>query len=134
MSETNESFSICVYRDPQGRKRCTECGTTYDLCICPRPNELAHRRLWSSEGRVIRSVWKALEKHHEQFPNTSYLHGYFVAEAGKVTKLLTEHSEGDKETATGILQQCILVAALATRLAVEGDPYFEYDPDPLLQE
>ena len=119
-----------TYLDPQGRQRCTECGVTYDLCLCTDFNRQIHQRLWSPEGRTIRAVQTELLQAREKFPHPDHLLPALMGSVGGLSKAFLEHDRS-VEGVTGheILREAVRVATLALRLAVEGDPTFRYDPD-----
>jgi hypothetical protein len=59
----------------------------------------------------------------EKFPETEHLHAAFQEETGEVAKALFEIERGE-ETYEGYLAECVQAAAMAMRLATEGDPDF----------
>ena len=53
MTTANRS---CVFLDHRAQLRCTECGGTIDLCLCPAVDEQAFRRIVSNEGVFLKRI------------------------------------------------------------------------------
>ena len=128
-----DSPTTCIYRDPRGTMRCTECGNSEDLCVCVEVNRDAHTRLWSREGRVLRAIMQEIEDARTQFPEPTFLLAALQEEVGEVANALLEHHRGNKPPKE-VLRECVQTAAMAVRIAIEGDPQFDYDSETLFGE
>ena len=61
------------------------------------------------------------------FPSNQDQLAAFSEEAGEVAKAFIDY-RNDDETAEGLMIECIQAAAMAARLALEGDASFPYQP------
>ena len=118
----------CTYQDHQLRWRCTECGIPLDLCNCVEVNDCAQRRLWSEDGKTFRAIRGELQQARRSFPGTRYMLSALAEEVGELNQAMMEHSRGENRTAAEIYNEAIQVAAMAIRIAVEGDSDFDYEP------
>lgn len=124
----------CSYTNKSGQERCTECGITTDLCTCIDVSFKAHNRLWSPEGRVLRAVRDEIDRARELFPQMSEGMVALMEEVGELANALIEHQKGNKPS-KAILEEAIQVAAVAIRIAIEGDErYPHYDSTPFFVE
>lgn len=64
----------------------------------------------------------------EVFPTNDKLHIAFTEEAGEVSKALLD-CHRDEDTEESVYNEAVQAAAMACRLACEGDPDFEYTPE-----
>lgn len=118
----------CTYFDSHQRERCTECGITVDLCKCQNLNDNAHRRLWSDDGKMIRSIRGELQQAREAFPDSRYMLCALMEEVGELAQAIMEHSRGENKTAAEVYHEAIQVATMAIRIGTEGDSDFTYEP------
>lgn len=64
-----------------------------------------------------------------KFPNTDLAHA-MTEEFGEVIKALMDQKQKDKVSSSDIYKECVQAAAMAMRLATEGDPCFpKYKPN-----
>lgn len=63
-----------------------------------------------------------------KFPSTKHMHAALVEEVGELANALIEHDRG-KLTAGDVFDEAIQVAAMAIRIATEGDESFTYAYD-----
>ena len=73
----------------------------------------------------LNEVHAELISARDKFPGSGRLHGAFAKEAGEVAKALLKILESG-EPPENVYKECIQAAAMACRLAVEGDPSFAY--------
>lgn len=118
----------CTYQDHRLQNRCTECGRPIDLCECVEVDDCAQRRLWSEDGKMIRAIRGELQQAREKFPNNTFMLPALNEEVGELNKAMMEHSRGENVTAVEVYNEAIQVAAMAIRIAVEGDADFTYEP------
>ena len=59
------------------------------------------------------------------FPDNQHMLAALSEEAGEVAKALIDHSRGDTN-AHEVYVECVQTAAMAVRVALEGDPSFPY--------
>lgn len=116
----------CSYLDPHNLPCCTECGSSLDLCICVHPDDTAHERLTSVDGQVIRMVRDELAAARAAFPGDTHRLAALGEEHGELCKALMEHDRGLGTSPQEVLREAIQVAAMAIRLATEGDANFSY--------
>lgn len=105
---------------------CTECGSGLDLCTCVRPDDMAHERLTSPDGLVIRMIRDELVAARTAFPGDLHMLAALVEEVGEVAKGLMEHDLGLGTTTQQVLREAVQVACMAIRVATEGDANFSY--------
>lgn len=85
------------------------------------------------EGFLQDVLWEIV-KAKVTFPDNDKLHIAFTEEAGEVSKALLDahrrpnHGFGPDDFDLDVYNECVQAAAMACRLAVEGDPDFEYTP------
>lgn len=92
------------------RQTCADQGAAYMA--------LAERLRASSEGeaRFAAAVAAEVARARAKFPGADHMYGALAEEVGEVAKsLLEEHDRGD------LRAECVQVAAMAQRLAEEGD-------------
>lgn len=116
----------CTYSDPHGAAACTECGNGVDLCICVRPDDMAHERLHGQDGLVFTMIRNELVAARTAFPTSLYMLAALGEEVGELCKALMEHSLDQGTSAPEILREAVQVACMAIRVAVEGDADFKY--------
>lgn len=116
----------CTYLDPHNMLACTECGSGLDLCTCVRPDDMAHERLTSHDGLVIKMIRDELVAARTKFPDNVHQFDALVEEVGEVAKGLMEHDRGLGTTTLQVLRECVQVASMAVRVAVEGDADYVY--------
>jgi hypothetical protein len=116
----------CTYHDPWNIVRCTECGTTVDLCVCANVTLSAHERLNSSDGIVIRMVRGELDAARASFPNATHMVVALMEEVGELAQAMIDHDRSGSKTPHEVLREAVQVASMAIRIAVEGDDNFSY--------
>lgn len=112
----------CVYYDRRNRDACTECGNPPDLCLCQDPNEIAHKRLTSDEGRFLRVVYNQVQDLKSQ----NHLFEELIHEVGELGISLVAHDATRSPSSDVITKNLSRIAALATRLAVSGTDEYSY--------
>src|SRR5262245_9808672 len=118
----------CTFVDRRAQLRCTECGLTLDLCVCPAPDEQAFRRIASNEGTFLNRVRAEIALADERAEGNQFLSVQIHKQAGIVSGLLLSHHDGQGASPQEILQALVQTAVLVTRLAIEGDGEFSYEP------
>ena len=127
----------CSYRDPRGTQRCTECGAPLDLCHCEEPDDVAHERLWTAEGRTMTMIRNEVEKALESGIGPRHLLAQLNAEIGQINYQFYVHDDiartqgetGEQGvTAEEVYRSLVRACSLAIRLAIAGDPNFAYEP------
>jgi len=116
----------CTYMSPYNSPVCTECGSALDLCVCIDPDAMAHDRLTSVDGLVIRMIKDELVAARDAFPGDTHMLAALVERVGEVSRGLMEHDRGLGTTTQQVLREAVQVAAMAVRLATEGDSNFSY--------
>lgn len=113
---------VCTYLDGRQRERCTECGVTVDLCLCPEVSDIAQERIASPAGRFLRDVMSQVET----ADSSRRLFEKIVQEIGNVgTKLVSNSEQGTPETEE-VYRNLVRLGALLTLLAADGTPEYVY--------
>jgi NTP pyrophosphatase (non-canonical NTP hydrolase) len=113
--------------DPQNIERCTECGVSLDLCLCANVDLSAHQRLNSVDGQIILMVRGELDAARGQFPESTHMLAALMEEVGELAQALMEHDRDGSQTTQEVLREAVQVAAMAIRVAAEGDENFVYE-------
>jgi hypothetical protein len=113
---------ICTYLDPRQIARCTECGVTADLCLCPQVSELAHRRLSTPAGKFLQSVFAQAETSQPSDNLFERLNWEF----GDLGMKLVRHNRTRDPSPEEIYAAMVKIAAGLTRLATEGTDEYAY--------
>jgi len=116
----------CSYLDTHNLLCCTECGSSLDLCTCINPDGIAHGRLTSDDGLVIRMVRDEIAAERAADPGDVHVLATLVGDVGELAKGLMEHDRGLGTTTQQVLRAAVQVAAMAIRMATEGDSDFTY--------
>lgn len=114
----------CVYMDLHNAPACTECGHDLSLCQCVNPDGIAYGRLNSPDGMVIRMVRDEIAASRADDPTTVHLLGTLMEKVGMLSTLLARHDRGLGTTTQEVLREAVQAAAMAIRVATEGD--FDY--------
>lgn len=117
----------CTFLDPQNIERCTECGVSLDLCLCANVDLSAHQRLNSADGQIISMVRGELDAARGKFPETTHMLAALMEEVGELAQALMEHDRDGSQTTQEVLREAVQVAAMAIRVAAEGDENFVYE-------
>jgi hypothetical protein len=118
----------CIFKDRRAQDRCTECGETLALCLCPAPDEQAARRITSNEGLFLRRVRDELNLADERAETNQFLLEKLTAQVGHLNERIVSHHDGQGANAESIMQTLIQTAVLVTRIATEGDSDFSFSP------
>lgn len=118
---------VCTFLDPQNIERCTECGVSLDLCLCANVDLSAHQRLNSVDGQIILMVRGELDAARGQFPGSTHMLAALMEEVGELAQALMEHDRDGSQTTQEVLREAVQVAAMAIRVAAEGDENFVYE-------
>ncbi len=116
----------CTYTDPHNIHRCTECGHTVDLCICVDVEGQAHDRLQSPDGIVMMMVRGELDAARGEYPDGQHALAALLEEAGKLARGLIKHDRAQEVAIQEVLRRAVTTAAMAIRIATEGDDNFKY--------
>lgn len=76
--------------------------------------------------RVVYCIQTELRFARQKFPGNKLMLAALVEEVGELSKALIDHSRG-KDTASHVFEEAVQVAAMAIRLAQEGDSEFPYE-------
>lgn len=118
------SRDSCVFLNRRRQEICTECGKDLTLCMCEDPDESAHLRLNSLNGRFLAAVTEVLDS--SNLPYQDHLYEHLVAHIGNLGAALVSHSATRDPAPDEIYRRLVGIAALATRLATEGTPEYAY--------
>lgn len=66
-----------------------------------------------------------IDRARHKFPDTTFLLAALMEEVGELAQALIDHSKG-KQPPENVYAEAIQVAAMAIRIAEEGDPSFTY--------
>lgn len=116
----------CTYIDLRNAPACTECGHDLSLCQCVNPDGIAYGRLNSPDGLVIRMVRDEIAADRAQDPTTVHLLGTLMEKIGMLSTLLARHDRGLGTTTQEVLREAVQAAAMAIRVATEGDADYTY--------
>ena len=116
----------CVYQDPHMQERCTECGINLDLCTCANVNDHAHERHNTPDGQVFKMIEGELRGARAQFPGTTHMLAALTEEVGELAQALIDHDRAQEVSPAMVLREAVQVAAMAIRVATEGDENFLY--------
>lgn len=75
--------------------------------------------------RFLIDVIEETHRARKLFPTNEHQLAAFSEEAGEVAKAFIDHSRGDG-TAEELYTECVQAAAMALRLAIDGDQSFPY--------
>lgn len=117
----------CVYTNPYNTMCCTECGQGIELCQCVNPDQAAHDRLTSPDGLVFIMIRDELRAARNAFPGSTHMLAALIEEVGEVAKAMMEHDRQLGTSVPEVLRECVQVAGMAIRIAVEGDENFAYE-------
>lgn len=116
----------CTYMDPHNALACTECGRGVELCQCVNPEGAAHDRLHSPDGIVITMIRGELDAARGEYPEGQHALAALLEEAGKLARGLIKHDRAQEVTIQEVLRRAVTTAAMAIRIATEGDTNFLY--------
>jgi len=116
----------CSYLDHHNLLCCTECGSSLDLCVCVNPDGIAYGRLNSPDGQVIRMVRDEIAADRAADPTTVHLLGTLMEKVGMLSTMLARHDRGLGTSTQEILREAVHAAAMAIRVATEGDADYSY--------
>ena len=120
------SYRTCTYLDPHNIKTCTECGQGLELCTCVGLDDLAHERNHSPDGIVIKMVRGELVAAREESPGDLHQLPALVERVGKLAQGMMEHDRDGSCTIQEVLRRAVQAAAMAIRVATDGDANFAY--------
>lgn len=122
----------CSYLDQHHAERCTECGVSLDICLCQDVDDKAHERLWASDGQTIRAIQMEIRAARSAFPGNRHLMAALVEEVGELAQALIQNDRGERTSNPEVFKEAVQVAAMAIRVAVEGDQSCTYNSDSIL--
>lgn len=117
----------CTFAGPHNVATCTECNSDLTLCQCVAPDDQAHERLTSPDGLVFTMIRDELIAARKAFPENTHKLAALMEEVGELAQAMMQHDRHLGTTVTEILREAIQVAAMAVRIAVEGDDNFLYE-------
>ena len=117
----------CTYLNKHNVECCTECGNGIDLCQCIEPSQKAERRLTSVDGLIFIMIRDELKAAREKFPETTHMLAALMEEVGELSQAMMEHDRSQGTTVQEVLREAIQTAAMAIRIAAEGDNNFLYE-------
>ena len=79
------------------------------------------------EATFLNRVVDEMRAARVKFPTNKHMLAALTEEAGEVANALLER-DYHKGTDISVWKECVQTAAMALRVAVEGDPSFEYQP------
>lgn len=116
----------CTFLDIHRTPRCTECSATLELCQCVDPDTQALERLTNPDGIVITMIRGELDAARKKFPDNLHQLVALMEEVGELAQAMMEHDRDGSQTVQMVLRECVQVAAMAIRVATEGDENFAY--------
>jgi hypothetical protein len=103
-------------------------GLDLDDCIDGRDPDELEEAIYQSDMQFFLDVKKEVVSARSKFSNTDLAHA-FTEEFGEVIKSLLDQKQKNKVSSEEIYKECVQAAAMAMRLALEGDPCFpKYQP------
>ncbi len=117
----------CTYSNRHNIECCTECGLGIDLCQCVEPDHIAEHRLTSPDGLVFMMIRDEVKAARDKFPETTHMLAALVEEVGELSQAMMEHDRAQGTSVQEVLREAVQVAAMAVRVAVEGDNNFLYE-------
>lgn len=116
--------ATCSFLNRRRQEFCTECGKDLTLCQCEDPDESAHLRLNSLDGKFLAAVTEVLDA--PVFPHQDYLYERLVQSVGELGAAFVEHNKVRTPPADEIYRLLVRIGAITTRLATEGTPEYAY--------
>jgi len=116
----------CTYMDPHNALACTECGRGVELCQCVDVEGQAHERLHTPDGIVITMIRGELDAARGTYPDPQHALAALMEEAGKLARGLISHDRQQEVVVQEVLRRAVTTAAMAIRIATEGDDNFAY--------
>jgi NTP pyrophosphatase (non-canonical NTP hydrolase) len=95
--------------------------------LCANVDLSAHQRLNSVDGQIILMVRGELDAARGQFPGSTHMLAALMEEVGELAQALMEHDRDGSQTTQEVLREAVQVAAMAIRVAAEGDENFVYE-------
>lgn len=83
-----------------------------------------------TDDQMISDIREELKRARASFPGNKYTNTALQEEVGELAKALLEHQNGLCLN-EDVYREAVQVAAMAIRVAVEGDHTFRYDPNTL---
>lgn len=120
------SDRTCTYLDPRNNFTCTECGSDLSLCQCTGPDAMAHERLHSIDGFVLTMIRDELVADRTADPGTTHRLATLMEKVGLLSTAMAQHDSGLGTTTQEVLRAAVQVAAMAIRVATEGDGNYLY--------
>ena len=117
----------CTYSNKHNVECCTECGLGVDFCQCVEPDHIAENRLTSSDGLFYIMVRDAVAASRSSDPQTTHRLASVIEGVGELAKTMGEHDRQQGTSVQEVLRNAVEVAAMAVRIAVEGDDNFLYE-------
>ena len=117
----------CTYLNKHNTECCTECGNGISLCQCVDPDQIAYDRLTSPDGLVMVMIRDELVNARREFPETTHKLAALMEEVGELAQAMMHHDRKLGISIQEVLREAVQVAAMAIRVAVEGDDNFLYE-------
>ena len=117
----------CTFSNKHNTECCTECGLGIELCQCVEPDQIAEHRLTSPDGLVSIMIRNEVKNAREKFPKSTHMLAALVEEVGELSQAMVEHDRMQGTSVQEVLREAVQVAAMAVRVAVEGDDNFLYE-------
>ena len=117
----------CTFLNKHHVECCTECGLGIDFCQCVDPNASAEERLTSADGLMFKLIRDELVAARKAFPGKTHMLCATVEEVGELAQAMMQHDRHEGTTVQEVLREAVQVAAMAVRVAVEGDDNFLYE-------
>jgi len=111
---------------PYNAPLCSECGHDLSLCECIGPDAMAHERLHSVDGLVFTMVRDELVADRTADPDSVHMLATLMEKVGLLSTALARHDAGLGTTTQEVLREAVQVAAMAIRVANEGDSNYSY--------
>ena len=117
----------CSYTDPHNALACTECSLDISLCMCVDPDAIAHDRLVSVDGLVMRMVRDEIAAARTAYPGTTHLLATVMEKVGLLSTAMARHDSALGTSPQEVLREAVQAAAMVIRVASEGDNNYLYD-------
>jgi NTP pyrophosphatase (non-canonical NTP hydrolase) len=87
---------------------------------------MAQERWTSPDGLVMKMITDELAAAREAFPGKTHMLAALLEEVGELAQAMIQHDRKQGTSVHEVLREAVQVAAMAIRLAVEGDDNFLY--------
>jgi hypothetical protein len=87
---------------------------------------MAHERLHSIDGQVVRMIHDELTADRTADPDTTHMLATLMEKVGLLSTAMARHDAGLGTSSQEVLREAVQVGAAALRVATEGDGNYRY--------